>query len=269
MSETDKVVEPVTAEVIDNPAEAKARENGWAPLEEWRGREEDWVNYDMFNVKGELMSRIQEQSSIINHMKNKVSERDGVIQDMSALQNQLTERAYKEALRDLTAQKKEAFEDSDFEGLTRIDEEINDLKAAKPKPVEAAPVEEEVGVAPEIVDWLQKPEQSWYHTNDTLRGVAEGIAGVALQSNPDLTPTQLIAHVDKTIRKEMPQHFNNTGDVDSGGETNGSPRRGKGKLPSFSSLTDEQKAVATRFERVGAMTKKEYIQSLVELGEIE
>jgi hypothetical protein len=268
MSKED-IVEPVTAEVVENPAEAKARDNGWAPLGEWRGKEEDWVNYDMFNVKGELMTRIQEQSSIINHMKNKVSERDGVIEDMSALQNQLTERAYKEALRDLTARKKEAFEDSNFDGLVEIDEEINDLKAAKPAPVAAAQEPQGDGVAPEVVEWLQKPEQSWYHTNDTLRGMAEGIAGVALQSNPNLTPTELIRHVDKTIRKEMPQHFNNSGEVDEGGEQNGSPRRGRGKLPSFSSLTEEQRAVATRFERVGAMTKTEYIKSLVELGEIE
>lgn len=268
MSEVDNIVEPETGGVDVNPAEAKARESGWAPLDEWRGREEDWVNFDMFNVKGELMSRIQEQSSIINHMKNKVTERDGVIQDMSALQDQLTKRAYEEALRDLTSRKKEAFEDSNFDGLVEIDEEIRNLEAAKPKPAEASPQEEESGVAPEVVDWLQKPEQSWYHTNDMLRGVAEGIAGAALQGNPELTPTQLINLVDKTIRKELPQHFQNTGVVDDGGD-NGTPRRRKGQLPSFSSLTDEQRAVATRFERVGAMTKKEYIQSLVELGELE
>jgi len=267
MSETGKQVEVDTTPEY-TPAEAKAREAGWAPLSEWRGKEDDWVTAEVFNVKGELMSRIQEQSSIINHMKTKVSERDGVIQEMSALQQQLTERAYAEALRDLTARKKEAFEESNFEGLVEIDEEIENLKAAKPKPVEQ-PVEQDVGPPAEIVEWLQKPEQSWYHTNDTLRGVAEGIAGVALQGNPDMSPTELIRHVDATIRKEMPQHFQNTGDVDDGGELSGSPRRGKGKLPTFSSLTPEQQAVATRFERVGAMTKKEYIQSLVELGEIE
>ena len=265
-TEVEEVVEEFS------PAEAKARKGGWSPQEGWRGAEEDWVDFKEFNLRGELMGRINEQSGVINHLQNKVGDRDKAINDMAALQSQISEREYKKALKDLQGQKKELMEDNDFDGVINIDDEIADLKAAKPAPVEAIDEQPAANTVPqEIVDWLADPEQSWYHTNATLRGMAEGIAGVIQGDNPNISPSELIKKVNTNIRKEAPQHFQNSNSaVDTGGEFNGnSQTRGKGGIPGWNSLTEEQKAVANRFERVGAMTKKEYITSLVELGELE
>jgi len=265
-----------TVDVVEDysPAEAKARKQGWSPLDSWRGDEADWVDYKEFNLRGELMGRINEQSGVINHLQKKVTDRELVINDMAALQSQISEREYKKALADLTAQKKEMLQDQDFDGVINIDDQIQELRDMKPKPidVDAGEAPQEGQVPQEIIDWLAKPEQSWYHTNSTLRGIAEGIASVIQQESPGIAPMELVKQVDSKIRAEVPQHFTKQrgGDVDTGGEFSGnSQTRNRGGVPGWSSLTEEQKAVATRFERVGAMTKKEYIKSLVELGEIE
>lgn len=255
-----------------SPAETKAREAGWVPVEEWRGDEADWVDYKDFNLRGEFMKRINDQSGIINHLQNKVSDRDKAIADMAAFQNQISEREYKKALKDLQSQKAELLEADDFNGVVEIDEEISELKNNKPAPTTIEDIEAQEGidgVPQEIVDWLGKPEQSWYHTNAMLRGAAEGISGELLAENPNITPTEMIRKVDAKLRKDLPEHFKSVAPVDTGGEFNGNPQKRGGSLPGWNSLTDEQKAVANRFERVGAMTKKEYIKSLVELGEIE
>ena len=262
-----------TEEVEYSPAEAKARKGGWSPQEGWRGAEEDWVDFKEFNLRGELMGRINEQSGVINHLQNKVGDRDKAITDMAALQSQISEREYKKALKDLNVQKKELMEESNFDAVIDIDEEISDLKAAKPAPVEVTQEAQEAaaGAVPqEIVDWLAKPEQSWYHTNATLRGMAEGIAGVIQGDSPNISPSELIKQVNAKIRTEVPQHFTDSSSVDTGGEFRGnSQTRGARGVPGWNSLTEEQKTVANRLERVGALTKKEYVQSLVELGELE
>ena len=59
-------------EVTVAPAEGKARKNGWLPEDDWHGEAGDWVDYKEFNLRGELMGRINEQSSIISYLIGKV-----------------------------------------------------------------------------------------------------------------------------------------------------------------------------------------------------
>ena len=253
-----------------SPAENKARKNGWLPEDGWHGDAADWVDFKEFNLRGELMGRINEQSSIINHLTNKVDDRDTALKDMSELQSKISEQSYKKALNDLLSQKKEALAEDNYDQVVDIDEEISDLKDAKPKPVEAEEASTVDDKPPqEIIDWLAKPEQSWYHTDKTLRLLAEGFAVEFQQDNPNIPPLELIDKVNIRIRKEMPHKFNTSGDVDTGGEysSNTTRKRGNGAA-SFSDLNEEQKAACLRFERLGTLTKEEYIKSLVDIGEL-
>jgi len=257
-------------EVKQAPAEEKARKNGWLPEDGWHGDAGDWVDYKEFNLRGELMGRINEQSSIINHLTNKVTDRDTALKDMSDLQSKISEREYKKALNELLSQKKEALAEDNYDQVVDIDEEISVLKDAKPKPVEEdqqAPANEEV--PQEIIDWLSKPEQSWYHTDQTLRIMAEGFAVGLQQESPNISPSQLIEKVNARIRKEMPHKFNASSDVDTGGEySSNQSRKGNSGKATFSDLSEEQKTACLRFERLGTLTREKYVQSLVDIGEL-
>lgn len=256
-----------------SPAEVKARKEGWVPEEDFKGNAENWVDYREFNLRGELMSRISEQSSIINHLTTDRNEAKETIKDLTKLQSQISERAYKEALKDLQEKKKVALKDEDFDGVVNLDEEISELKSQKPAPEEDEDTntQQNTGGTPqEIVDWLAKPEQAWYHTDITLRGITEGIAGTILLENPDIAPADLIKKVEAGLKKELPHRFNTNNsnqDVDTGGEFNSNNRQ-KNKTLTFDSLSQEQKDVARRFEKLGVMTKKEYVKSLEDLGEL-
>jgi len=261
--------EALKIEETPSAAEDKARGNGWLPEAEWHGEAGDWVDFKDFNLRGEFMGRIHEQSSIINHLTNKVNERDVALKDMAGLQGKISEREYQKALKTLLTQKKEALEEDDYDKVVDIDEEISEIKAAKPVAEETQTQEQAEAVPQEIVDWLSKPDQSWYHTDQTLRLLAEGFAVGLQQENPNITPSQLIEKVNEKVRKEMPHKFNNQSVVDTGGEyTPNSNRKGNGKGPTFSDLTEEQKAACIRFERLGTLTRAKYIQSLVDIGEL-
>ena len=259
-----------STETLATPAEEKARKNGWRPEDEWHGDEADWIDFKEFNLRGEFMGRIQEQSSIINHLTHKVTDRDTALQEMGELMSKTSEREYKKALNDLLTQKKEALAEDNYDKVVDIDEEISEIKAAKPVAAEEAPaVETENEIPQEIVDWLSKPEQSWYHTDNVLRMMAEGFAVGFQQENPNIPPLQLIEQVNKKIRAEMPHKFSAGAGVDTGGEYTANPnRRGNGSKATFADLTEEQQTACKRFERLGTLTRAKYIQSLVDLGEL-
>ncbi len=259
-------------EVKISAGEQKARDSGWVPQDEWKGDADDWVDYKQFNIKGELMGRINEQSSIINHLKSKVEDRDGALNDLKEMQSKIAKKAYNDALADLKAQKVQALEDDDHSAVVELDDQINDLKAAKPDfdAEERAPAADTPQMDPVVDAWLKNPDNSWYHTDMDMKGVADGIANQLQVTNPNMSPADMLAQVESRMRQLLPHKFqapNSHGDVDSGGDYSTGNKRG-GKAPSMADLNDEQKAACRRFKKIGLMDEKEYIQSLVDAGEL-
>lgn len=250
------------------PAMQKALDDGWRPQEDWKGDAEDWVDFKEFNLRGELMSRIKEQSGVINSLNHKIDERDKTLEDMASMQHKIAEREYNKALNDLKNQKAQALENNDYDGVVTLDDEISDLKANKPQPPEEQPQEpQQAGIPPEIQAWLNDPQNSWYHTDATMRAMAEGIAA----GMQDLTPSEMLKRVDATMRRELPHRFESqqAASVDDGGEYTGDSSKGKSKKPTYNDLNDEQKAAAKRFERViPDYTVEKYIDTLIEAGEL-
>ena len=262
MSE-EKKDEPVEV----SAGEEQARKGGWCPEEDWKGDKAEWVDYSTFNRNGEFMRRINEQSSIIKHLTNKVDTKDLVIDDMAKLANTISEREYKRALETLLTDKAAALEEDNHRKVVEVDEEISELKEHKPEKVAVTKEEQNTGDVPaEIIEWLSKPAQSWYHTNAGMRSMADTIAQELQNANPGLTPSQMLTQVDAQMRKDMPNMFTAPVDsgVDTGGEyqTNSQGRRGSSKKPRFSDLTEMEQDTCKRFEKQGVMSRDEYMEQL-------
>ena len=257
-----------------SPGQKKAETAGWTTEDKRKGDTADWVDFTQFNLKGELMSRITEQSSIINHLQNKVTDRDKGLKDMADLQDKISKREYDRALKDLLDKKVVALEDNDHSGVVNLDEQISDLKDHKPEPQEVSGDEETNdpnAVPPEILAWMARPENKWYSTDQTLKDMTDGIANGIQSANPSITATDLITQVEIKLKEVMPGRFNrssNGEDVDSGGDFNNSVNRTNSKLPTFKDLNEDQQSVCRRFERLGTLTREDYIQSLVDIGEL-
>lgn len=256
-------------EVQLSEGEQKARNNGWVPQDEWKGKPDDWVDYRQFNFRGELMSRINEQSSIIKHLTNKVSERDAALDDLVELNKKTAETQYKRALEELKARKIEALEEQDHAAVMEIDDQIEELKEKKPKEQASKQTQQVPQPSPEITQWLQDPKNSWYHTDPTMKALADGIARQVRAGAPSLPDSELLARVTEQVKQSMPHKFNTntTPSTDNGGEYSGTPKRNS-KTPTFADLSDEQKAIANRYEKIGLMNKKEYIKALIDAGEL-
>jgi hypothetical protein len=273
MSDEDKDKQEPTM----SASEEKARKGGWVPEEEWKGDSAQWVDHSIFNIKGEFMDRIREQSDVISTQGKKIQEREDALKDMKDMQTKIAEKAYKDALNDLKAKKAEAMEGGDHMGVINIDDEISDLKENKPK--FDAEEDDKGGSADqgedqlpaEIVEWMGKPENKWYHTDTALRGMADGIANSILSKNPNTPPAQLLREVEATLKKELPHRFgsgSDDGDVSDGGDNNRSSRNNRKKTLTINDLDEFQQGVCKRLVKIGTFKNNaEYIEALQKAGD--
>lgn len=256
--------------VEGNPAEAKARADGWRPESEWNGDPSQWVDYREFNVRGELMGRIQEQSNIIHNQKSQVEELRAGLNDLKAMQDKIAENEYKKLLKTLKSAKAAAIEDANGEAVAELEDEIDNLKEAykeqtAPKPQETVKQQQQQ-LSPEVQAWLAKPQNSWYNTNVVMRTQANAVAAEITKQNPTFTPGQVLAEMDRIIREELPHKFNHSS-VDSGDSYN-RPNSGSNKRRGLSDLTDDEQTAAKRFIKLGVFKSvNEYIEQLDTAGD--
>lgn len=258
------------APVEGNPAEAKARGDGWRPETEWNGDASQWIDYREFNVRGELMGRIQEQSNIIHNQKGQIDEVKTALTDLKGMQDKIADNEYKKLMKNLKSAKAAAIDDSNGEAVAEIDEEIENLRAAQasataPQP-KAAGKTAAKPLSPEVQSWLAQSQNSWYNTNVVMRTQANAVAADITQKNPTFTPGQVLAQMDRIIREELPHKFHGS-NVDSG-DANFRPNAGTNKRRGLADLTDEEQGAAKRFIKLGVFKDvNAYIEQLDTAGD--
>lgn len=255
------------------PAETKAFKNGWRPKEDWKGDEDEWIEAKEFNFRGELMGRISEQSSILSNFKNQIAERDQTIEDLVTHHKGVSDREYKKALKALQEQKVEAIDDGDGSTVVEIDNEIDELKDRRAEASRATKESKATETTPpEVVDWLQKPQNKWYVNDSFLKSVADGIAKDLIRKNPNLGPASLLAKMDAKMREELPHRFEGNPAVDeaSADDRTNDPNRkpGSKRKLTMRDLTEEQQDIAKRFIKTKVMTLDQYIDDLKAIGEL-
>ena len=241
--------------------ESQASQHGWVSLEEWeeQGKDpDDWVDAKTFNMRGEFFDTIHKQ-------KRELAEMRKAMNDLAQMNQKAREAERQKVLRELREQKKLAIESGDGETVLEVEEEIERVKSV-PNPVDETYVKQAEQQAAELMErWTT--ENPWYANDATLRRNAD-IIGTELKEQ-GMSPEEIFEEVPKRIRAEFPHKFENPRRREAAvAESTGQKSRGKSSKPSWKSLSDEQKKVATRFERLGVMSKEDYITELAKSGEL-
>ena len=257
-----------------NAQQERAQNDGWRPEEEWEGDASQWVDYREFNVRGELMGRIQEQSSIINSQKGQIDEVKTALKDLAAMQDKIADAQYNKLVKQLRKQKAQAIEEGEGETVIDIDEQLDMLKeqreevAAQATSVDSDGSNEEESIAldPAVQTWIAAPANQWYNTDTRLRNIANAIAAEIASDNPGMPPGEVLRRMDADVRKEMPHKFQGKNTVD-GGDANNRGSGSKGKR-SFNDLTEDQQGICKRLVKLGTFkTNADYIEQLELIGE--
>ena len=239
IEEREEVVEQEQEQEIPEGMQ-KALDDGWRPEEEWTGDPDRWVDWKTFNRNGEFMGRIQEQSSIIAHLKEKAEAQDKALKDTRDLYDKIAEREYKKAYNALRKEKAEALEAGETARVLEIDDEIQDLRDNKPEPSPTVEIGQETkdALPPEVIAWVERPENSWYTNDRTLHNYANATMGELKELNPMLSPGELLRRMENKIKQELPHKFKRqpTRQPVDDGTGNVQQRSKASKKPTFNDL---------------------------------
>lgn len=291
----------MSAEQVDNAAndepnaiEAEAREQGWLPKEEYKGKPDKWVDAEEFVERGKQAlpllrknnERLQANQNTLNQrilqLEALVKARDEDIDAMQDLHNeQLRERT--ETLRkELKAKLKAAKEDNDTDAEVEATDELIRLNAVSeeteagksaPKSKEAPKTARATPDTPEYLAW--QSENPWYLSDMERTFEANQVAQrmvFEMQAGklPDMRGEAFFAELDKRLSRVARP---------SGGRVEGSrggESRSKANGHTYSDLSREEKAICDKFagrfvKPDGKWTtteayRKHYVKQLEEQG---
>lgn len=241
--------DPVEPQVSET--EQRAMADGWVPKEEWAGDPEQWRPAKEFLDRGELFKKIDEQKRELKHLRT-------AIDDLGKHHAQVKAIAFKEALATLRAQKKEALETGDADAVIAIDDRIAETreaqKAAEAQPPVVAPEQADV-LHPDFVRW--EARNAWYKTERAMKVFADDVARETVAKGIS-DPASVLMEVDKQVRKEFPNKFENPNRAKAGAVEGGTPK-GRSKEGDVV-MNDMERRIMNRLIDTGAITKEKYLQ---------
>lgn len=254
MAEENKVVEPevkqepVKQEPVQLTAiEERASAQGWRPKDEWDGDPDEWVSAREFVRAGELFKKIDDQNRTLKEFRKTIDE-------LAKHNSKIAKVEYDRALNDLRAKKKEALELGDADAVIEVDDKIAAVREAQREaPAVATP--QVPGVNPIFESWVSR--NGWYNNQPAMKAYADRIG---TELGGQMSPTDLLAHVEKEVKKEFAHKFNNPKREEPSAVEGSTNKSGKGK--SYA-LSDEERRVMQRFVKtVPGMTEEKYIADL-------
>jgi len=244
-----EVVEAVSAE--DQPAdvEARARNLGWKPLDEFKGDEKDFIDASEFVRRGEEVLPIMKAAN--SKLEKQVQRLEKTLEKFAEHHSKTEARAYERALSDLEARQAEAVEANDHAAVKEITKEMVALEKEVAKPKADETDDEDL-----FESW--KAENPWFDKDKGLRAAAIGIAEEIKNDFKD--PVKQRAEVVKRIKADFPEKFTNPRRTQAAAvEGVGTGPKSTGK--SYADLPAEAKKMCDEFVRdIKGFSKEKYVK---------
>lgn len=262
-----------TEEVTYTKAEQRAMDDGWRPEAEWEGEEDSFVGAKEFNFRGELMAKITNQSGKLSESSKKVDELSKALKILGEHQKKTAEVEHKRIMAGLKKEKAIALDENDNNSVVDIDDKIAELKESKrlddeETKKEVAQVEEQ-GTPAVVTAWFDDPKNSWYHSDNVLKAVADSVSAayIAEHGNGDLPA--MLRHVSKTVKEEMPHKFGKTAPQATKVTEAGVTVKSRTKKYTKKDLSDDQASVAKTFVDMGVYPNVQaFVDELVKTGDL-
>lgn len=250
--QTPQVEAPALTEI-----EQRASEQGWKPEDQWDGDPTAWRSAREFLDRGELFRKIDEQNRTIKDFKR-------ALEDMAKHHSKVAQAEYKRAREELLEQKKEALRELDVDKVIQIDERIEAVKDAQ-RDAAAQPVTQvEPTLNPVFVAWVDK--NTWYNSSESMRAYADRV-GNQLGAQGNLSPAELLNEVERRVKKEFPQKFENPNRARAAAVEAGGNKAG-GKKETYE-LTADERRMMKRFVEKKIMTEEQYIADLKKVNGVK
>ena len=245
-----------TGTTIPGEAEARAREMGWRPEDEWEGDKSGWMDADTFidrqdrrrNVANEEFKVENEKLlSQVAALTTEQAETRQTIEDFKVWQTKSEERAYKKALKALQAEQREAVKLGDEAAFDVASQEIGELvKDAQDGQAKPAQKPRNADEIPAYKAW--KVKNDWYLDDMEATEYADRISGtVGRKGNFNDTDPAFYDAITAEVKKKFPDKFKNPNRERANAvEEGGGAKAQKGKKTA-ADLPAEVRATGNRF----------------------
>ena len=253
--------------VVAPEIEAEAREQGWVPKDEFRGKEDDWRDAETFVKIGKDLNPILRKNNErfkaeLEKTKRDLEELRKVTEEFK--EHQKTQAAARELTlkNEIAALKKEkstAISAGDGERVNEIDDRIDELREESRKVVETpAPKPAPQAEAKELTAW--KDKNKWYSTDYTLKMQADIIAE-DIVNRTGLRGQAFLDELDKVLEETFaPEKLGKKvaprSPVEGGSRPSTPADNGK---KTYENLPADAKAACDRFVKQKILTRDQYV----------
>lgn len=243
-------------EIAKEARESEARHKGWKPKEEFEHEGTEWIDADEFLKRAPLFEEKKK-------LKKEVRELKKTVHDLIGHHNKVSETAYNRAIQDLKKERKEAIEIGDSETVEKLDQQIEDTKEELTKVKKS-----DNQIAPELAEWIDNNQ--WFLEHPELNAFARAYHDSILRMNPprsaedmDDSLRQVTQMVKKTFPDKFPSEKRKNPPAVEGGHSGNGPKK-----YTFKDLNSAQQEACRRFVRQGIMKEDDYINELIQIGEL-
>jgi hypothetical protein len=208
----------MTEELEQNDIEAEARKLGWSPRENWRGRDEEFVEAAEFVRRGKevlpiVRSQVEktraENEALKRQLADTKAEYDDRFKRTERMTQKLLEQQRTQMVAEFEAKKREAAAAGDTAAYDRVvaSEQRAYAKMAEKDPeADVKPAATgQASVPTEVQEWSQR--NPWFHRDAALAREAEGVHLALLQEAPGLPLAANLERVTETLKSRYPHKF--------------------------------------------------------------
>lgn len=231
-----------------DPVEARAREMGWRPKEEFEGEATDFIDAAEFVRRQPLFEKIEHLSKELKRIKQG---HELLVEHTKKLKD----AEFKRAVQQLKDARKQAIAEGETERALAYEEKLEEVEQMRSEYNEQAaqldqPAETE---HPAFASWRSK--NSWYGADEARTAYADALGRKLARQG--MSPETVLEEVTKAVRKEFAHKYTNPNRERAGSvET---PVRKPPKSDEFE-MPEDDKRVMNKILRAGGITKEEYMQ---------
>lgn len=255
--ENEEILEDAADDKADEALDAKARDMGWTPKDEFKGDPANWRDAKEFVKRGEeflpfIKKDRDKAQAEVKKLKDDMAKTAKDFKRLEKMNQVALDNQREQLMAQFGAQKRSAVEMGDTEAYESIEKAETEAIAKldkKTQPDPNKPVDElPAGVRSTVDGWIV--DNRWFESDEEMRALASAHHGKLLQDKPGLTLAENLAETREYVKGKFPEKFGVT--KQRGSPVEGGARGGSGKSNGlWGKLHKDARAQATRMIKNG------------------
>lgn len=225
--------------------EAEASKMGWTPKDQFKGDPDKWRPADEFVERGKQMVPLLRAQ--VKKQERQIAELTSTTKQFAEFATKAEKRGYDSALAALKAERAEAVANGDGAAFTRVDEQIEELKAEVAEKTKVSTKADDID-DPVFDEW--KGRNAWLN-DPKMEAFGNASAQFLRSTGVTATGAEFLDMVTKEVKAKFPEKFENPRRASAPTVEGGTPAARKGGGKSFVDMPADARKECERMAKHG------------------